>query len=91
MDVHVPELVDFSGGPTKDGFGVAAIGKTDDGQSVFFCVERTRVSWIIASLAQWTQKAAKKAGWKAQPIAGQDDTGIWMRPTQYGLIDTDTH
>jgi hypothetical protein len=41
----------------------------------------------VGKLAEWTREAASKAGWKAQPIDQQDDTSVWMRPTQYGLID----
>lgn len=88
MNVKIPNLTQFSGGPTVDGQGVAIMGSTDDGTQIAFSIDREKVPWVISSLAQWTQKAAKKAGWKQQPIAEKDDTGIWMRPTQYGLIDT---
>lgn len=84
-----PFLRKFDGGATDKGEAVAVVGELLDGSPLMFCVKLDQVSWIIAKLAEWTREAAMKAGWKAQPIAGQDDKGIWMRPTQYGLIEAD--
>jgi hypothetical protein len=84
-----PFLVKFDGGATQNGEVVAVVGELADGAPLGFCIKRDHVSWIIGKLVEWTREAASKAGWKSQPIAQQDDRGIWMRPTQYGLIDAD--
>jgi hypothetical protein len=84
---EVPLLVRFEGGPTDDGKAVIVNGRLADKSRATFAIETDKVSWLIGKLAEWTREAASKAGWKAQPIDQQDDTSVWMRPTQYGLID----
>ncbi len=85
----IPLMTGFDGGPSDDGSKVVLSCRLDTGGSVRFAIDREKTSWIIAKLAEWTREAAKKAGWKAQRIAQRDDTGIWMKPTQYGLVDVD--
>ncbi len=84
-----PFLRKLDGYSTERGEVVVVEGDLLDGSPLRFCVKPEQVSWIIAKLAEWTREAAKKAGWKAQPIAQQVDKGVWMRPTQCGLIGTD--
>lgn len=87
MDQAAPLLVRFDGGPSDDGESVVIKGRLANKGRLLFQVENDKISWMIAKLAEWAREAASKAGWKAQPIDQQDDTSVWMRPTQYGLID----
>lgn len=82
-------LTKFNGGTDERGCVVMVNGQLKSGSPLVFCMKRDHVEWVIAQLANWAREAAQKAGWKPQRIAGQDDKGIWMRPTQYGLVDGD--
>ena len=86
---EVPLLVRFDGGPTDDGKAVIIKGRLANKDRVLFRVECENISWIIAKLAEWTREAALRAGWTSRQIAQQDHTEIWMRPTQYGMLEAD--
>ena len=87
LGVFMRKITRFDGGASKTGDSVEVRCKTDDRTQIEFAIERDKVSWVISKLAEWTKDAAKLAGWKAQPIVGHDDSGIWLRPTRYGLVE----
>ena len=90
MNVEIPNLTRFDGGPSVDGDAVCVLATTDLGDPIQFAIELEKVSWVIAKLAEWTRDAAKITKWKSQPIDGQDDTGLWIRPTQFGLVEVES-
>ena len=77
----IPKLTRFEGGPSADGSVVEIRGTISGGTQVAFSIDRDKVAWIFQKLAEWAREAARIAGWKPTRISGQDDSGIWMRPT----------
>ena len=82
-----PKLVQFEGGASEEGSTVLFKGRLSDGGPLAFAIDSDKVSWVMAKLMEWQRDAAEKAGWRREPISGQDDSGVWLKPTQVGFVD----